>query len=1134
MSYEVTKARMYQWVGILLLLAVFAGAYWYFSVRAGVKSNTASSQPQGVGRLDSGLAGYWPLDDASGTSATDSSTNGNTGTLTNGPTWTTGQIGGAVNFDGTDDYIIKTPLSLFTDRFTVSIWAKMSASVGEDYIFDYRNGNSLVAFRSASGQNDIFVRDASGNVPGGGQVSPGFLYDDAWHMYTITADGANVRAFRDGVQQGAASTWTNSISTGSTMTLGEYSGGGNYFQGSLDEIRAYNRSLSADEVAQLYRLTAPTGVDTSLKGYWSFDGQDISGTTAYDRSGAGNNGTLTNGPVITEGIVGQALSFDGSNDDVRVTDATSLDITGTVTLSAWIKKTSHPLSGNFQNILDKGTSASSQVNYALKTYGSGSSEQVVFYFINSGVHSIRGNTNLDLNQWYLLTAVYDDTANSIKLYVNGVLQANTVDYGSPETTSLLTNNQSIYMGSQGGAGQYFPGNIDEMRVYNRALPASEIQSLYASGSPDKTNSARSQPQGGGRLDSSLAGYWKLDDGSGASAADSSTNGNTGTLTNSPAWATGQIGGALTFDHVSTKYVSVPDSPAISPSKQMSVALWTQRTDVIGLNNRMYVGKSESGQRSWGLVSMSTGAVRFYVSTTSADVGTYVDTTTTPITQNSWAHVVAVFDGAETGNTNRARIYVNGTLQPMTATGTIPAALVDTTANLLVGYGGNGNLGTAFTGNLDEVRVYDRSLSADEISQLYRLATPTAVDTGLKGYWSFNGKDISGTTAFDRSGNGKSGTIAGTPAVMQGIAGQGMYFDGVDDAITTAQTIPSIGSFSVWLKPDFSLSPSANYKIINTTENGGNFDFGFNTYANYDSWILNLRGAFGATVEITDDDYTSDDQITGWHHVVATWSTASGAQLYLDGVLVASTATTTGSFTAMPFAFSASWKGGVDEARLYNRVLTAVEVKSLYDVVTPDKTNSASSQPQGTGRLDSGLAGYWKLDDGSGTSATDSSTNGGNATLTGTPTWVTGQIGGGLDFDGVDDKGTVTYSASLVATSTLSYAFWIKPDLNDGIGFLGALNGEDGSAYNFIKIDNSGAEAGNPKIRVTRRISGATATREVQFTYPVSTWFHCVYTYDGVYESLYINGNKLGEWAQTGSFATNTEYGLILGRETSTV
>lgn len=103
MSYQVTKNRVLQYIGIILIIGVFAGAYWYFKVYAGVKTNALSP----TGSLTSGLVGYWPFDRVSviGTTSLDRSTSKYNGSLSGGPTVTSGQIGQALNFDGSDDFM---------------------------------------------------------------------------------------------------------------------------------------------------------------------------------------------------------------------------------------------------------------------------------------------------------------------------------------------------------------------------------------------------------------------------------------------------------------------------------------------------------------------------------------------------------------------------------------------------------------------------------------------------------------------------------------------------------------------------------------------------------------------------------------------------------------------------------------------------------------------------------------------------------------------------------------------------------------------------------------------------------------------------------------------------------------------
>jgi hypothetical protein len=80
------------------------------------------------------------------------------------------------------------------------------------------------------------------------------------------------------------------------------------------------------------------GLTSGLVGSWSFDGPDMNATKALDKSGQGNHGTLTNGPVRKAGKIGQALSFDGVDDYVDVSDpgTSPFDLTGTITVGAWI------------------------------------------------------------------------------------------------------------------------------------------------------------------------------------------------------------------------------------------------------------------------------------------------------------------------------------------------------------------------------------------------------------------------------------------------------------------------------------------------------------------------------------------------------------------------------------------------------------------------------------------------------------------------------------------------------------------------------------------------------------------------------------------------------------------------------
>ena len=172
------------------------------------------------------------------------------------------------------------------------------------------------------------------------------------------------------------------------------------FNGSIDEVRVYNRALSADEIKRLYRIGAMLHVNTGalgannslqngLVGYWSFNNPDMAGNIAYDRSNSTTtiqNGTLTNGPTRTIGKLGQALSFSQPKTQyVNMGNLTGLNLTGKMSISAWFK-TSSSLSE--AHIADKSTCSSSvdAATFELLMGGGGNSGALEFGIYDSTQH----------------------------------------------------------------------------------------------------------------------------------------------------------------------------------------------------------------------------------------------------------------------------------------------------------------------------------------------------------------------------------------------------------------------------------------------------------------------------------------------------------------------------------------------------------------------------------------------------------------------------------------------------------------------------------------------------------------------------------------------------------------------------
>jgi hypothetical protein len=227
------------------------------------------------------------------------------------------------------------------------------------------------------------------------------------------------------------------------------------------EARSGSR-LTKDDVDKILKISCPT-CSQGLVGYWSFD--EGSGTIAKDYSGNGNDGTIYGGATWTTGKVGSALSFDGVNDYVNVPDATMLRIPGDITIVFWMKKKLEAT--DWQRIVGKG-------NSAYRNYGvweeAGTGKKILFQQYGGGCNFFSNGT-VELNQWYFIASVRQNLTVG-KIFIN-----DQITQASCSSGSTYTSSDPLTIG-YAGFHTYFPGLIDEVRIYNRALSDSEIKALY--------------------------------------------------------------------------------------------------------------------------------------------------------------------------------------------------------------------------------------------------------------------------------------------------------------------------------------------------------------------------------------------------------------------------------------------------------------------------------------------------------------------------------------------------------------------------------------------------------------------------------------------------------------------------------
>jgi len=221
-------------------------------------------------------------------------------------------------------------------------------------------------------------------------------------------------------------------------------------------------------------------LQNGLVSYWSFD--DGSGTIASDSSGNGNIATLVNRPSwVTAGEIAGALSFDGVDDYV----AFASQAQSTISISAWVYAQATP--GNvFPRIIDM----PGYVLFLAEPSNPKSNPASLGFLSRRSTQDGEWNTpanSLAYNSWNHLAVVYDSssTSNNADLYINGVKQTIS-KISSPQGTQIANEGAGI-IGNRIPLNRGWGGLIDELRVYNRALSAAEIVSLYDQGNSGPFN-----------------------------------------------------------------------------------------------------------------------------------------------------------------------------------------------------------------------------------------------------------------------------------------------------------------------------------------------------------------------------------------------------------------------------------------------------------------------------------------------------------------------------------------------------------------------------------------------------------------------------------------------------------------------
>ena len=693
------------------------------------------------------------------------------------------------DFDGSNDYIDCGKSNDFqfqaANAFSVSAWVNINATTtGADFIvsnglwptYPYNgwgleiNGANTIRLDLTDDNLNQLTIDSSGLT----------LNTNTWYHIVFTYDGSNSATGMNFYLDGSLTSKTiiknqtlGTITYTSDMNLniGARENGFKPWNGSLSNIQIFNTELSSTNVETLYNngspLTSMSGY-SSLVGWWKLDASEL----YSDTWSVENNASPT--------TFKSALDFDGTNTEYIDTNFTGLNNASTATISAWINMpvlTNLYALGNLQ--IDSGT---------YKGIGFNPSTSTAYVYVNNNTSgaatfSFNPSSYYNAGNWFHIVFVFDGSESGtdrLKVYIDKNLVTGTWS-GTPLNT-LETSTSNFLIGNDGQqAAPYFTGKISNVAIYNTALSASNITTLYNNGVPQAT------------IYGSPVAHWKLDNTTtgiqdSAGSNNGTNNGATevATYVNTTAgissgmnqsalvqsdlsFTNGYSPYALDFDGTND-YIEIQDNNNLDfGTADFSLSAWF-KTSVTPLQHQTILSKQNPENNSeWVLqVEYNTNKVAFRANATT------ILRSTTLVNNGNWNNVII------TRISGVFYLYLNSSQENTT---TLTQDLTNTQVlrigRRFVNYNGY------FDGEISNVSIWNAALTSSQVSEIYNEGVPSNLNnhsaySNLVSWWQLGSNSSFNTnwTVLDEvTASGNNGTSVNmTEADI--VDGVGSYANGV--------------------------------------------------------------------------------------------------------------------------------------------------------------------------------------------------------------------------------------------------------------------------------------------------------------------------------------------------------------------
>jgi len=409
----------------------------------------------------------------------------NNGTAQGGLTYTTGKIGDAFNFNGTNAYVSLPNTSgefNFTGDFSVSMWVNFSnVASSVDSLFSNLIGGSTYGYGYTilRQSNNWYFQINAGNGTTVSRMGMTFN-NNTWYHFTLTKKSSNeVKMYVNGIQGSVSTQSAGTVPSPMTLLNPTYQSNQScniaahnssvFMNGKIDALNVWTKELTSTEVTELYN--SGNGAQ--------YIGDNFYKPTTNDALGI-NNGTAQGGLTYGVGKVGTAFQFNGTTAYVSLPN-NSFNFTGDFSVSGWINQSSTPL---YHMIMGNQNSTGGSSGY---------SGWIVWVFNNKLTFDVYDNTTgaasgrwqttstLATNTWIHFT-VTKKPNQAAKIYLNGSINGGLISGSNTANVSYLPTTYSVIgVNKYSSIDGYWNGKIDGLSVWQKELTQSEITEIYNSG-----------------------------------------------------------------------------------------------------------------------------------------------------------------------------------------------------------------------------------------------------------------------------------------------------------------------------------------------------------------------------------------------------------------------------------------------------------------------------------------------------------------------------------------------------------------------------------------------------------------------------------------------------------------------------